>query len=180
MPHVTHMITLDLATRIGWTAGRLDAARPAFGDHVLPSTGEDIGAFGEAYADWFVKFVQRTDGLYSDTRVVFEAPILPKETKLITIRKLHGIAFYTEVLCHELGLDCSEVHLQQVKRFWAGHGRADKDAMVVAAQGFGFNVENHDQADALAVRFYTISREHPEQLPKDFGLGRLANAVLRG
>lgn len=157
------LLTLDLATVLGWTKGAVEDTKFKSGYFRLPSTKNDIGAFAIAYDDW-LNF--NIDGV---TDLVFEAPILPRKTQLATIRKLYGLCYHTELLCTKMGIKCYEANLSSVKKTIGGHGRADKDDMVAAVRGYGYDVKENNEADAIAVRLYTIMTRHQE-LAADFGL----------
>lgn len=162
------LLTLDLATMIGWTCGHPADQQFAFGHHRLPSTGPDIGAFACAYGDWLHPMLMNV------TEVVMEAPILPKVTSLITVRKLSGLAYHTEMVCHEMKIRCYEAHLQSVKKFVGGSGRASKLDMIEAVRSFGYDTNEENEADAIAVRCYTIATRYKNLLPQfNFAMGLL-------
>lgn len=151
------LLTLDLATNLGWTLG--PETDPAFrhGSHRLPSTGEDIGAFATAYDLWL------RERLFGGVDyVVFEAPVLPRETSLATVRKLSGLAWHTEFRCTMMNIRCEEASNTSVKKFVAGHGFAKKNDMLAAIRARGYEVADHDEADAIAVRLYTIHQRFPK------------------
>jgi crossover junction endodeoxyribonuclease RuvC len=158
------LLTLDLATVLGFTIGHVSDHKFASGYFRLPSTGPDIGAFAVAYDKWL------GDRLTNVTEVVFECPILPKKkTTLATVRKLSGLAWHTEFLCSSMGIRCFEAHLQQVKKAIGGHGRSSKHDMIAAVRAYGYDVEEENEADAIAVRLFTILSRHKE-LAADFNL----------
>jgi crossover junction endodeoxyribonuclease RuvC len=150
--NVNRIIFLDLATRIGWAHGKI-GSEPQYGAYRLPSTGEDVGLFIDAFDAWIgTNFFWR---FHCDDRtlVAYESPILPRQTSLQTTRKLQGLAAHLEWRAHRHGAEIREAHLQQVKLFWTGNGRADKPAMIARAVKLGYlelQAEHHDEADALA------------------------------
>lgn len=157
------LLTLDLATVLGWTKGAVEDTKFKSGYFRLPSTGPDIGKFALAYDAWLGAIMPDV------TEVVFEAPILPKKTRLITVRKLTGLAFYTEFLCAALDVRVMEAHLQSIKKAIGGHGRAEKVDMIAAVRRYGYDVTEENEADAVAVRLYTIMTRH-KGLAASFGL----------
>lgn len=159
------LLTLDLATVLGYTVGAVADRGFKSGHYRLPSTGADIGAFAAAYDGWLDSHLSLT----GVTEVVFEAPVLPRKTTLATVRKLSGLAWHTEWLCTNMGIKCYEAHLQSVKKAIGGHGRAQKSDMIRAVQSYGYDVTEENEADAIAVRLYTIMTRHQE-LAADFGL----------
>ncbi|SRR6266550_1875823 len=144
------LLTLDLATVLGWTRGDVADRNFESGYYKLPSTGADIGAFAEAYDKWIRS---KINGV---TEIVMECPVLPRKTTLATVRKLTGLAWHSEWIATSMGIRCYEAHLSSVKKAIGGHGRASKDDMVAAVQGYGYNVTEENEADAIAVRLYTI------------------------
>ena len=110
------LLTLDLATRIGWTCGRPDDTQFASGTHTLTKTGKDIGEFLRAFEEWFEA---ATDDV---TVVVFESPILPRTTSLATCRKLYGLAGALELFCLRYGIDCWRSRMPRSRRSWASSG----------------------------------------------------------
>lgn len=157
------LLTLDLATVLGWTKGAVGDRTFKSGHFRLPSTKNDIGAFAAAYGEWL------NNNIAGVTSVVFEGPILPRKTQLATIRKLYGLCYHTELLCTKLGIKCYEAHLSSVKKAIGGHGRAQKVDMVAAVQSYGYDVTEENEADAIAVRLFTIMTRHKE-LAASFGL----------
>lgn len=166
------LLTLDLATWIGWTLGAPSDLHFRFGTHKLPSA-VDIGPFAEAYNLWLDQMLAR-----KVTMVVFEAPILPREVALITARKLYGLAWHTEWQCTIRQVAVFEAHLQSVKKFLTGDGRAKKPQMIEAARGYGYEVTDDNQADAIGIRLLTIQNRFPELATKfSFSLGPLGAAA---
>lgn len=152
---------LDLATLTGECWG--DGSRlPSLGHNRLPSTGDNVGKFLIAYRDWFNR---RLDDV-CPTLVVFEAPILPRITKLATVRKLNGLANVTEMVCEEEGLECREVSNSMVKKVLAGHGRAEKTDMVEAARRYGLEPKVEDEADGFGIWLATIRARFPKLAPQ--------------
>lgn len=161
------ILTLDLATRTGWCCGSPDES-PRYGTKVLPSTGEDIGRFAAAYNEWLLDMI----ALENPGLVVFEAPILAGKTNLTTARKLTGLAWHTEFVCNLRQIRCAEHHLQQVKKFFTGNGRADKDDMVAAARRLGFDPKDDNAADAIGLWCCTVHERAPQHAAR-FKLGAL-------
>src|SRR5262245_20204032 len=88
------ILTLDLATRLGWCVGE-PANDPAFGYYDLPKTGDNVGQFLIHFQRWLSSRCSE----WQPELIVFEAPILPRKTKLITVRKLNGLCNVVEMHC---------------------------------------------------------------------------------
>ncbi len=151
---MSYLLTLDLATHTGWTKGRPDDRHFDYGTHVLPKTG-DIGAFLQAYTEWLTIALDGVD------LCVFEAPILPRQTSLQTLRKLYGLAGVTEQVCHMRGIKCREVNLMSVKAFVCPRMRS-KDEMVRAIRLYGYDPKTTDEADAIGIRLFVLHAHFPK------------------
>jgi hypothetical protein len=162
------LLTLDLATRFGFCVGLPDDPNPKFGHHVLPSTGDDVGTFAVHFEDWLSDFFAwRSIGL-----VVFEMPILPRQTQLMTVRKLTGLAWEVEQFCRRRKIKCREGRASSVKKFFAGTGKAQKVDTMDVCRRYGWAVKVDDEADACALWAYSVSIFAPEHAQR-FALGAL-------
>lgn len=164
------ILALDLATRLGWACGAPDS-EPTYGTKVLPSTGEDIGRFAYAYNEWLTDTLTLED----PALVVFEAPILAGKTTPSTARKLMGLAWHTEFVCNIRGVRYMEHHLQSVKKFFTGNGRAEKHEMIAAAERQGWHPKDDNAADALGLWACAVHEKAP-QFADRFKMGGLARA----
>jgi Holliday junction resolvasome RuvABC endonuclease subunit len=175
---VNYLLTLDLASRIGWSCGDPTDQQFAYGSHQLPKTGEDIGEFLRQFRNWLQ---QALDGV---SMCVFEQPILPSKTSLITVRKLHGQAGLTELVCLDRKVRCLEQNLQNVKTFMGvsrARGVDQKAEMVRCVERYGYEPENDDAADAIALRLFVLHQMFPDvakRLP--LALGPLDAAAANG
>ena len=140
------ILALDLATRTGWACGAVNG-EPRWGIKVIARPHTDVGAFASAYDLWLSDMIT----VEQPDLLVFEAPILPRQTTLDTARKLMGLAFLTELIAFRRDLACREVNIRTVKKFFAGHGHAAKSDMIDAARRHGWNVKDDNEADALGV-----------------------------
>lgn len=166
------ILAADLSSHTGWAVGR-PGGIVRFGTYHLPSTGDEIGRFLVAFGEWFTAMLD----FESPDIVIYEAPILPRQTTPMTARKLMGLASHLEVCCLKRDLPhhpipCREVANATVKKFLAGHGFAKKPEMIAAAKGLGFDVKDDNQADALGIFGYACKTLHPN-IETVFDLGRL-------
>ena len=166
------LLTLDLATSIGFTHGRAEDRYFEVGTHRLPKTGDDIGQFASAFRYWI-------HGILDGVSVcVFESPILPKQTSLATCRKLYGLAWQTELACRDYAIKCMEVAAPSVKAFM-GSGNYRKLEMIRAVRQFGYDPQNDDEADAIAIRLYAIHKLYPSSIQR-FNLQMGALGAVNG
>lgn len=160
------ILGLDIATTTGWCMGD-GSDLPVLGSITMPSTGEEIGPFLEFYERWLVAKVDvlkaAAEGNKTKPIVIFEAPFLPpprmdprtkkwsQPTSITTTRKLQSLSGLTEMAAYKAKVPIFEEHLQTVKLGLAGHGKADKLAMMAAAKRHGVDPKNFDEADAFGV-----------------------------
>jgi Holliday junction resolvasome RuvABC endonuclease subunit len=167
---VSHLITLDLATKTGFAIAEIPAAplptsleiaggaeTPVVksGAVVFGSPGCEIGVFMHAAHRWLDRVL--TD--HPITCCIFEAPIMPKMTQLNTLRKLYGLAALVEMMCVEHDLLVYEANASTVYKHFGvkGKGKERKKAAVAACMGYGWRPESDDEADALMIWHYGVS-----------------------
>lgn len=152
------LLGLDLATQSGFCYGRPDTV-PHAGSVKAPSSGKELGIFGEFYWNYFWTLLDGlADRLEGDEGIIitYEAPILPGQTNLATTRKLHGLGLLLETVSalHPAPTAIFETHLASIKKELAGKGDAQKTEMVLAARRCGIKLpdgtEAFDAADAFA------------------------------
>ena len=151
------ILALDLATRLGWACGSPDG-EPRYGTKVLPSTGEEIGRFADAYDEWLLDMIT----LESPALVVFEAPFVGGTGNANTARKLMGLCWQTEIACYRRQIRCMEHGNTSVKKMFAGNGRAEKGEMIAAAERMGWNPKNDHEADALGLWACAVHEKAPK------------------
>ena len=90
--------------------------------------------------------------------VFVEAPIIhAKHAKgSVELLKLHGVL---AAVCADNDLTLTPVGNAVIKRFATGSGSADKDDMVAAAQTLGYEVEDHNTADAIHLWRYAVTSD---------------------
>lgn len=160
------LLTLDLATNSGFCVGAPDNPNPDFGNFKIPPTGDDVGRFGVIFHDWLTNLID----WHQPDFVVFEMPILPKQTNLMTVRKLTGLAMLTEMECRRRKLPVREARASSVKKFFTGSGKAGKLDTMAICRRYGWNVKTDDEADACALWAYSVSLYAPEYAER-FALG---------
>ncbi|SFM91344.1 hypothetical protein [Methylobacterium pseudosasicola] len=151
------ILALDLATRLGWACGSPDG-EPTYGSKLLPSTGPEIGRFGDAYDEWLLDMIT----LENPALVVFEAPFVSGTGNANTARKLMGLCWQTELACYRRQIRCMEHGNTSVKKLFAGSGRAEKHEMIAAAQRHGWNPKDDHAADALGLWACAVHEKAPK------------------
>lgn len=168
------ILALDLASVVGWACGSADAARKSHGILKLPKTGEDLGRFGVAFRNWLGAAIEEL----APGEIIYEMPILPAATALMTIRKLNGLCMLTETVAADYKIPCLEEYLQKIRKHFIGTSKAPKEIQdrhvrsmwlkertVSECRSRGFRVADHNDADACALLSLRLS-----QLRKDYRL----------
>lgn len=164
---MTRVLALDLATKTGWACGNTDRDPVSHGVAVLPSTGEDIGWFADAFE---MRLAELLDEMEPD-HLVFESPILRgKKTSLAAARKLCGLAYHTELIARRRKLLVTEANLSEIRDHFIGITSAPrdvpkakrrqwlKDKVVAECKRRGFSVTSDDDADAIALLSLRLSQ----------------------
>lgn len=159
---MNYLLTLDIATKTGWTCGEPGDPHFASGTHVLPKTGEDIGLFLKHYRNWL------RGALEGVSLVVFEQPLMPSIPNFVTLRKLYSLAGLTELVCLDADVKCLELSAAKVKAFlgvrYIKGGPDLKTQMVDAVKQYGYDCATHDEADAIGLRLLTIHHMFPQHI----------------
>lgn len=158
------LLSLDLATRLGWACGDAFEGEPASGSFLLPSTGDDVGAFLKAYHLWLIARMAE----FQPDIVVMEAPLpATGKTTQTTLLKLWGLCSHTEFVASFKGVTCRQVNVSEWRSAFVGkgHGRISKPKTVAqrstypviqACRQRGWNIVDDNEADALGLWVYAI------------------------
>lgn len=162
-----HILGLDFATKTGVAYGDAGAppARIVTETWALPSGGgDDVGPWMHTLRNLLNDRLMRGVEL-----IVFEAPYVARhkgpngwQESPDQIRRAFGAAAICEELAFARGIRVIEVVTSTLKKDFAGHGRADKPAMVRSAKRRGFAVKNDHEADAAACFLHGVSVFAPE------------------
>lgn len=171
------ILALDLARETGWAyAGQpaleswprtpLEAASaPALlfdvGTKEFPRTGHDVGKFASRYDRW----LREQLGLWRPGQVAFEAPYVDWRTSQAAARKLMGLAWHTEWVCHCLEIWCQEVDVADIRGHFIGRRNCKravaKDLVMKACEQRGWAYANDNEADAMALLDYAVACWRP-------------------
>lgn len=156
-------LALDLATVTGFALGDLAGIKVS-GSRRMPKTGDDLGYFAHAYRTWLTTGLQR----HKPARVVFEQPIMRGEgSSLVTLRKLYGLAWQTELTCRDLKIPCQEVNMSDWRVHFLGKGNvprkreAVKAAVMQMCRVRGFEFDDDNEAEAIAILDYALACATP-------------------
>ena len=113
------LLGLDLGAELtGYCVGIGDSI-PTAGAWRFSPAGDDLGALGDA----LYRALDGLTTLYPVTRIVYEAPILLRRDKLLTLRKLYGLGMVLETWAKQVAVPCHEASVAALKRELAGRAR---------------------------------------------------------
>lgn len=151
---MTSIFAADFSKSCGWAHAR-DWDAPTFGVQEFPR-GEhvDEGKVFSLFREWL-------DGMLKMLRadlMLYEAPI-HGVNDLRTTFLLIGIAAHAESVCWDRGIRVYQESASVIRRHFIGKGRAGKGGNIKDEVGFkcrqlGWQVFNHNAADALATLAY--------------------------
>lgn len=154
-----NILSLDMATVTGWCFGNAMEGVPKLGCIRLPSTGKDLGRWGNAAKEEYSILV---DSCQPD-RIIYESPILRGATRIDTLRKLYSLATIIEMIAEDNEIPISEVAITTVKKTLTGNGRADKQQMIEAAIAKGMAPADDNEADSFGIWLHAARHFAPEE-----------------
>lgn len=159
------ILTLDLSTTTGWALAEPPAVAAwpqsvpgikgpiegvSYGIMSFKSVYATAGSRFSAFSDWLCNMLtDQVPGL-----VVFEAPVIGRG--LSASRLAAGMASIVELMCWRREIAHYEVSPQTVKKHFAGSGRAQKRDVIEACRQRGWDPQDDNAADALALLDYAV------------------------
>ena len=165
------ILALDLATTTGWAHANLEAVRqwPDLGlGHGYPTDNVEYGTIelggtashgrrGIMLHDYLSDLVVR----FGPRCLAYEAPIPPQDkgnTNSKTVQLLNGYCFVSEMVAEATGRPCYKENVGTVRKFFCGSGRSQKPDVMHACRVRGWDPDNPDEGDALALLDFTVTR----------------------
>lgn len=141
------VLALDLGTRCGWA--QWEASRLESGVQVFDvKRGESPGMRYRRFNVWLTEMIMRMDLVsYEQTHHRGGAA-----TEVAA-----GFATRVQELCAGYGIDHMAIHSATLKKFCTGKGNADKAAMLDAVGRRWKVVTDDNEADAIALCYYTLA-----------------------
>lgn len=154
----------DIATTSGFTGpSRSDPAMPKSYTYRCPD-GDD-GMRMEKFEEFVCDRIEE----FEPDAMAWEAPLVPHGNALVTraqtVLLLVKLAGVFELVAARYGCRRMPVNVATVKRFWAGHGRAEKPAMMARCDQLRWPYANDHEADSCAVWAYAMSTLNKEWSP---------------
>lgn len=151
------LLALDLGTCTGWACAR-PGGTPAFGHWWLPADRGD-GAFFNRFRRLLLDHVT----VHAPRLIVFEAPLITaQQTNVQTVMRLFGLSSHTIEIAYAREIRCERANNASVKKFVTDNGRAKKPQVMDAIRARGWEPENDNVADALAVLLWAESKWAPQ------------------
>jgi len=159
------ILALDLATRTGWAEGEI-GSRPRHGSERFAPAGADRAAV----LSGAIRHLQRRFMAFPPAMVVFEAPMAPNimagRTNANTARTLIGLAGLVEAICAINGIHrVREAKVSDIRRWFIGgnpRGEIGKKLTIERLREMGFEPEDDNAADALALWHYAAAQHDPD------------------
>lgn len=150
------MLCLDLGTKTGW-ASAMPGEAPSHSHIRLPNDRGD-GAFFSAFRCFLLDMVTVT----APRLIVYEAPLITSGmTHVQTVFRLFGLAAHTVEIAHISEVRCEPANNATVKKFLTDNGRAKKPEVMDAIRARGWEPDDENEADALAVLLWAESKWAP-------------------
>lgn len=143
------ILALDIATKTGFA--KLGNGEIVSGVYDMSENKGDMGKMGSFFSQWL--YCQILD----EPRVnhlIIERTVLPPKCNGDIVYRLSGLAFVAHQVAFDLSIPRFEVVPGVLKKFVTGNGRAKKKDMIAAVCEWGFNPQDDNEADALALLTY--------------------------
>jgi crossover junction endodeoxyribonuclease RuvC len=141
------LLALDLGTKTGW-ATRSNAGV----SHGTQSFANDRFSGGGMR---YLKFEKWLMSLPKPSQVVFEE--VRRHAATDAAHVYGGLMATLTKWCESEGIPYQGVPVGTIKKFWTGKGNGKKDVMIAEAKRRGFNPQDDNDADALALLHYWIN-----------------------
>ncbi|KXJ56563.1 MAG: hypothetical protein AXW12_00590 [Thalassospira sp. Nap_22] len=153
------ILALDLATTTGfaiaspeyirsWSPGLVipEGQRTKYGLTCGTVTMAQFGSDRPAKLAFFHQWLTNQITVFGIRMIVYEAPLVRNQK---TARLTFGLSAIAEACASRVNARIDEAHVSDVKIQATGKGRAEKPEMVAAANARGWDVIDHNIADAL-------------------------------
>lgn len=142
------ILALDLATKTGWAHLARPDRPPTFGSFRIARPGCGDGKFFAKADAWIVQLMRRTH----PDKIYYESPYIRGAVNLRTVLKLAGLAAIVDMEGFTLlGIETETVNPTTLKKHFTSNGRAKKPEMIAQCRRHGWDPENDNEADALAI-----------------------------
>jgi hypothetical protein len=159
------ILALDISSTVGWAEGPVSGHPMIFGrERLAPEGAGDAAIFAG-----MLQFLGRRLAALKPRIIVYEAPLDPRiltKTTRATLRRLNGLPAVAEAIAYRMGVyDIREIETGDLKMYW--HGKRNLPRAVVKPmtirkmRALGYDVQDEDAADAIAVHRYLAAYLDP-------------------
>lgn len=160
------VLALDLATVSGWAVGVPGDKDPLFGSIRFAKPGGSHEAIAAGAIGWAQDMIEK----HEPTTIIYEAPIpasfVAGRTNIDGTSILFGLPFLIGGIAHRKRIfDVRKASVRDVRVFFIGENLkrvAAKRATIDKCLRLGWNAQNDNEADALAIWLYQCAIFRPE------------------
>lgn len=143
------ILAIDLGNEFGW-AIKQRATIDSGWDRLSTKGSKNHGSKFHNFACWLNDVVD-VDAIYYE-----------KVMRHVSVHSAHAYGGYLAILqlwAHKREIQCIGVGVGTIKKSWTGNGRATKQMMIAEANKRGFDTQNDNEADAIALLHYILANK---------------------
>jgi crossover junction endodeoxyribonuclease RuvC len=156
------ILCLDIATTTGWSFIEAPDKEMIFGSFTL-----NTKYFHNAQVSLrFQLILHKLMAEIGKPEIVgIEAPVIMRSNDVKAPRRLLGLINAAECICWQNGVrEWEDVNVKTNKKHFTGNGSASKQEMIDRAMMLGYEVKDDNEADAVALGHYVVSKRWKEEL----------------
>lgn len=162
------ILTFDISRHCGWAHDRDGGGVPFSGTaHFAKIGGSKISGFefGACGADALAFFFAKIDLVKPDL-IGAEAPLQHRssiaEKNEMSARNSLGLVYMCEAIAHRLEIPYEEVDTRDMKMFFAGTCRGEKEPVKARCRQLGWKYDDDNAADAMGLWAYLKAIHEPQ------------------
>ena len=152
--NTTCLLALDLGTQTGWALRSRDGSIISGSESFRPGRFEGGGMRFLRFKRWLTEIKQSVDGIDA---VYFEE--VRRHAGVDAAHAYGGFMAHLTAWCEHHQIPYQGVPVGTIKKAATGKGNAGKDAMIAAARARGFDPQDDNEADALALLAWAVAQE---------------------
>ena len=152
--NATCLLALDLGTQTGWALRSRDGSIVSGSESFRPGRFEGGGMRFLRFKRWLTEIKQSVDGIDA---VYFEE--VRRHAGVDAAHAYGGFLAHLTAWCEHHEIPYQGVQVGTIKKHATGKGNAGKDAMIAAARARGFDPQDDNEADALALLAWEVAQE---------------------
>lgn len=177
------ILAIDPSSRnTGWCIGYSINDPCITGSESFSGYRENLGQLAKAYSVWLRKLIEKNPFI---EMIVYEQPIRPVKSSLLTLRQLYTLGSIIEMVAQDHNIPVFEVNNGSHKKVIYGHGgkKPAEHEAIKRANEWSYRPKNGDEADACGVHLITIRDRYPHNWLKkiaerDFNMCTLKERLI--